>query len=244
MTRKAQHRRKQLNEEGCAQDASRITGHSPHPIRIVIADGHQVVRAGIRALLESERDLTVVGETDNVDDLFTEARRTKPDVTLLTYGLPGCTDVEAYKQLFRSLSGVRIIVLVKDNDAAPFRHAVEAGAQGIILGNIGREELIKSVRAVARGDSYLDPEAVEKTFGLLRQQQKDVFLPKELHSLSPQERRIIPLIAEGYTNKEIAVKLALSDKTIKNYVANMFAKLAIERRTQAVALYYKGPATV
>lgn len=92
----------------------------PHPIRIVIADGHQVVRAGIRALLESERDLTVVGETDNVDDLFTEARRTKPDVTLLTYGLPGCTDVEAYKQLFRSLSGVRIIVLVKDNDAAPF----------------------------------------------------------------------------------------------------------------------------
>lgn len=79
---------------------------------------------------------------------------------------------------------------------------------------------------------------------MLRQQQEDVFLPKELHSLSPQERRIIPLIAEGYTNKEIAVKLALSDKTIKNYVAIMFAKLAIERRTQAVALYYKGSATV
>ncbi len=233
------HRRKQGSKQSGYPDLSRQTSFSSRPIRIVIADGHEVVRAGIRALLANEQDLEVVGQADNTDVLLTEFRRMKPDVVLLTYGLPGSTDVEACQQLFHSLPHIRIIVLVRDNDAAVFRHIAEEGAQGILLGNIGREELIKSVRAVARGDSYLDPEAVEKTFRLLRQQQEETYLPSGLHVLSPQERRIIPLIAEGYTNKEIAVKLALSDKTVKNYVANMFAKLEINRRTQAVTLYLK-----
>jgi two-component system, NarL family, response regulator DevR len=240
MARMTQHRRrKQRRKESGCPDRSRQTSCSSRPIRIVIADSHEVVRAGIRALLANEHDLEVVAQADNADVLLTEWHRTKPDVTLLTYGLPGSTDVETCTRLFDSIPLIRIIVLVRDNDAAVFRRAVEEGAQGILLGNTSREELIKSVRAVARGDSYLDPEAVEKTFRLLRQQQQDGHLPARLPVLSPQERRIIPLIAEGYTNKEIAVKLALSDKTVKNYVANMFAKLAINRRTQAVTLYLK-----
>jgi two-component system, NarL family, response regulator DevR len=209
----------------------------PPLIRVFIADDHEVIRAGVCALIKGVRDLRVVGEAGNLDDLPAEARRTIPDVILLRSGLSGGSDAETCKMLCDHLPALRIIVVAWNNEVAGFRNAVEARAQGILMGNICREELIQSIRTVAKGNSYLDPDGADKTVSLPREH-PDVFdACFGMQCLSPQERRIIPLIALGCTNKEIAARLALSEKTIKNYVRNMFVKLDITRRTQAVALY-------
>lgn len=209
----------------------------PHRIRVFIADNHEVVRAGVRALLKGARDLCIVGEAGNADDLLAEVQRTTPDVILLKSGLSGGSDVEMCKMLCDHLPAIRIIAVAWNNEASGFRHAVEAGAHGILLGNVSREKLIQGIRTVAKGSSYLSPDGPGMTLRLLRER-LDVFGTRSgLQILSPQERRIISLIAAGNTNKEIAVNLALSDKTVKNYIGNMFAKLDITRRTQAVALY-------
>ena len=233
------HRRQPREQEGRGPAPTSLSAPSACRIRIVVADGHELIRVGIRALLESERDLDVVGEAAQVDELLTACRQIRPDVILVTDGLCGSTEAKTIQQLFHSLPAVRVIILVQDDDAALFRQAVDAGAQGFLLGNVDREELIKGIRTVAKGGSYLDPQAVTQTLRLLRQQQAGGGVPSGLHILSPQERRIISFIAEGCTNKEIAEKLTLSDKTVKNYVANMFTKLEVGRRTQAAALYLK-----
>lgn len=240
MVEKASHHRRKPREQGGRGPASlSLTAPFACPIRIIVAHGHEVIRVGIRALLENERDLEVVGEAEQVDEVLAACRRIRPDVILVTDGLCRSAEVEIFQQLFHFLPAVRIIILVQDDDAALFRRAIDAGAQGFLLGNVGREELIKGIRTVVKGGSYLDPQAVAQTLRLLRQQQAGGGVPFGLHILSPQERRIISFIAEGYTNKEIAGKLTLSDKTVKNYVANMFTKLEVSRRTQAAALYLK-----
>jgi two-component system, NarL family, response regulator DevR len=222
---------------GSSPSKSILTHPRPHPIRVFIADNHEVVRAGVRALMKSVRDLCVVGEVGDADDLLIEVRRTTPDVILLKSGLSSGSDVEMCKMLCDNLPMIRIIVVAWNNEVSVFRNAIEAGAQGVLLGNICREKLIQAIRTVAKGSSYLGPDGADKTLRLLREH-LDVFgIRSRLQSLSPQERRIISLIAEGNTNKEIAVNLVLSDKTVKNYIGNMFAKLDITRRTQAVALY-------
>jgi two-component system, NarL family, response regulator DevR len=189
------------------------------------------------ALIKGVGDLCVVGEAGVLDDLSAEVRRTVPDVILLKSGLSGGTDAETCKMLCDHLPALRIIVVAWNNEVAVFRHAVEAGAQGILIGNICREELIQSIRTVAKGNSYLGPDGADKTFSLLREHSDALGVRSGLQLLSPQERKIISLIAAGKTNKEIAVSLALSDNTVKNYITNMFVKLDITRRTQAVAFY-------
>lgn len=211
----------------------------PYPIRVFIADSHGVVRAGVRSVLTGVRDISVVGEADNADDVLTESRRTNPDVILLKHRMSKGTKVELCKLLFNILPTVRIIVITWSNDASVFRNAVETGAQGILLENIGREKLIEAIRTVAKGDCYLCPDSTDKTLHLLKRYQDESEARAGLQLLSPQERRIIPLIAAGDTNKEIAMKLVLSEKTVKNYIASMFTKLAITSRTQAAALYFQ-----
>lgn len=236
-TTQRQDRKKQQNRKSDSPGFLSQVAFPLRPIRILIADSYEVARAGMQALLEEAQDIEVVAQAGNADDLFAESRRTKPDIVLLTHGLSGSSEGVTCKKLFHFLPTIRIIVMVRDNDVAVFRHVVEAGAQGILRGNTGREDLIKSIRIVGKGDTYRDPEVVEKMLRFFRQQQEGANFPSGLHLLSPQERRIIPLIAEGYTNKEIAEKLALSDRTVKNYIANMYVKLDIDRRTQAAALY-------
>ncbi len=209
----------------------------PHRTRVFIADNHEVVRAGVRALMKSVRDLCVVGEVGNVYDLLAEVRRTTPDVILLKSGLSGWSEAQTCKLLCDHLPALRIIVVTWNNEVSVFRNVVEAGAQGVLLGDICREKLIQAIRTVAHGNSYLGPDGADKTFRLLREHLNVFRTRSGLQTLSPQERRIISLIADGNTNKEIAASLALSDKTVKNYIGNMFAKLDITRRTQAVALY-------
>ena len=238
-------RRKTLGHKGaqqkkwiCSGPAS-TTSTPPHPIRVLIADGHEVVRAGVCALLEGERDLKVVGEADNAEGMLSESRQTKPDVVVLEYGISGRSESDFYKKVFNILPSVRLISLIKDDSPQAFHNAVEAGAQGYLRENTGRIELIRAIRAVAKGNSYLGPEGAVQAFRLLRARQDAVCSRSSLHILSPQERRVIALIAEGGTNKEIAARLLLSEKTVKNYIVSIFTKLEIERRTQAVALYLK-----
>lgn len=240
MRQKTQNRRRERqNKKWIITDPSSITASSSRPIRVFIADGYEVVRVGVRALLEGERDLKVVGEADNAEDVLCKSRRAKPDVVLLESGLSGSSESEIYKTLLNVLPSVRIISVMRDSDAEAFRNATEAGAQGFLRKSSGRIELVGAIRTVAKGGSYLSSEETDQTLRLLRQRQDTICAQSTLHTLSPQERRIIALIAEGNTNKEIAAKLMLSDKTVKNYIGNMFAKLEIKRRTQAVALYLK-----
>ncbi len=240
MPRKRQdHRRAHHNTKSSCPIPSNATSLLPQQTRVFIADAHEVVRVGVCALLEGEQDLDVVGQADNVAAMLSELRRTKPDIILLGSGLSDGSDSDLYKALLHVLPSVRIISLMRDDNAMAFRHAVEAGVQGYLRENTGRMELVRAFRAVAKGDSYLGPDGVEWTFRRLRAQQNSVCYRSALERLSPQERRVIALMAEGNTNKEIATKLALSDKTVKNYIVNMFSKLEIERRTQAVVLYLK-----
>jgi DNA-binding NarL/FixJ family response regulator len=220
-------------------DPSSIISFPSHPIRVFIAASYEVVRAGVCKLLEGERDLEVIGTADNAKGMLSESRRITPDVILLESALSGGSEFNIYKTLFNVLPSVRIISLMRDGDTEAFRNAVEAGAQGYLRENTDRIELIRAIRTVAKGSSYLGPETADQTFRLLRAKEDSVCLSSALHILSRQERRVIALIAEGDTNKEIATKLVLSEKTVKNYTVSIFAKLKIERRTQAAALYLK-----
>ena len=221
MRRKSQgHRREQQNKKWAFPDPSSITSSPSHRIRVFIADSHEVVRAGVCKLLEGERDLEIVGEADNAKGVLSESGRTKPDVVLLESGLSGGSEFNIYKTLFNVLPSVRIISLMRDDDTEAFRNAVEAGAQGYLRENTGRIELIRAIRTVANGSPYLGQETANQTFRLLRARQNSICSPSILHILSPQERRVIALIAEGDTNKEIATKLGLSEKTVKNYIAS------------------------
>lgn len=233
------HRGEQQNKKWIVPDPSSTNPSPSRPIRVFIADGHEVVRAGVCALLEGERDLEVVGEADNAKDVLSESQRTKPDVILLKSGLSRGSESGFYKTLFNILPLVRIISVMRDGDVEAFRNAVEAGARGYLREKTDRMELIRAIRTVAKGDSYLGQETADQTFRLLRARRDSSFSPSALHILSPQERRVIALIAEGATNKEIAATLVLSEKTVKNYIVSIFAKLKIERRTQAAALYMK-----
>jgi two-component system, NarL family, response regulator DevR len=210
-----------------------------NPIRVLIAHTHEVVRAGVRAVLQSVRDISVVGEADNADDVLAESRRTNPDVILLKYRMSKKTENEICKSLFTTLPAIRVILITWNNDISAFRNVVETGAQGILLENISGEKLIQAIRTVAKGDCYLCQDGTDKTLRLLRRHRDEFDAHAGLQLLSPQERRIIPLIAAGNTNKEIATSLALSEKTVKNYIASMFAKLAITSRTQAAVLYLR-----
>ncbi len=186
------------------------------------------------ALLEGERNFQVVGLVANVRQVLIESKRTKPDVILLESTLSG-GKADICRTLFTIIPSVRIIMTIWDHgdqDAAFFR-AVKAGAQGVLPKSVSRVELIQAIHTVARGASHFGSEC------RLSQSLNDrTGVRPGLRMLSPQEQRIISLIAEGNTNKEIAGKLTLSEKTVKNYIANMFTKLEIRRRTQAAAFYY------
>ncbi|MDH5193901.1 MAG: response regulator transcription factor [Nitrospira sp.] len=232
-----QHKRRTTSASSRSLD---MVSSCRQPIRVFIANGQEIVRAGVRTFLHGEEDLIVVGEGDHVDGVLSGSWQTKPDVIVLESGLSGGSDPGIYKRLFNLLPSVRIISWLRDDNAEAFRSAVEGGAQGYVQEKSCCMELVRAIRAVGKGGGYLAPEAAEKTLCLLRQSQDLVCFRWGLSMISPQERRILALMAEGNTNKEIAVKLLLSDKTIKNYISNMFAKLEIKRRTQAVALYLKG----
>jgi len=209
----------------------------PKPIRLLIVDDHEVVRVGLRTVLHNHQGITVVGEAGSKAAAVQAVKRLKPDIVLMDVRLPDGSGVEAARDIFAGHPATRVIFLTSYMNGDSARAAMLAGAQGYVVKNIDSDQLIRSILGVSNGQSMFDPvltqQALSRNVGSVQARSE-----REA-SLAPQEERILALMAEGLTNKEIAVSMQLSDKTVKNYVANMFQKLQISRRAQAAAYFVK-----
>jgi DNA-binding NarL/FixJ family response regulator len=208
-------------------------------IRIVVIDDHAVVRTGLRSFLDFERDLVIVGEAGTVAEAVALVERQHPQLVLLDVKLPDASGMEACRKLLAKAPRLRILILTSYAEDATIVAALRSGAHGYLLKDVGADELIRAIRTVAEGRSYLDPRITQQTLSWIRASLGPETQVQGIARLSPKERLIMPLLAEGKTNKEIAVQLRLSDKTVKNYLANIFEKLHVNRRTEAVAWFLK-----
>jgi DNA-binding NarL/FixJ family response regulator len=216
-----------------------MTTAKNNTIKIFLVDDHEVVRVGLRAVLDRVSGMSVVGEAATQEDAVAGAKRLRPQVVLMDIRLAnsdGSSGIEAAREILSCCPGSRVLFLTSYGDEETVQAAVLAGAHGYVLKDIAAESLIAAIRTVASGRSLLDPRVTRRTLDWLRTAAETGGRAKS-QPLSPQEERLLPLVAEGKTNKEIAVALNLSDKTVKNYLANMFAKLQITRRAQAAAIF-------
>ena len=200
------------------------------PIRVFLLDDHEIVRRGIRELLESEGDIEVVGESGLAQEAARRIPALRPDVAILDGRLPDGSGIDVCRQV-RSVDPTiaGLILTSYDDDDALFA-AIMAGAAGYILKQVGGNDLVETVRRVAAGQSTLDPSVTARVLDRLRNGPR---ADPELAALSAQEQRILELIGEGLTNREIAERMYLAEKTVKNYVSSMLAKLRLTSRTQA-----------
>ena len=203
------------------------------PIRLLLVDDHEVVRVGLRTVLHNHQGITVVGEAGTKAAAVRAAKRLRPDIVLMDVRLPDGSGVEACRVILASHPTTRIIFLTSFSDDESALAAVLAVAQGYVLKNIDASLLVRSIRTVFNGQSILDPALTQRALNWMNAN------PVRLQSLAPQEERVLALVAKGLTNKEIAVAMDLSDKTVKNYLANMFQKLHISRRAQVAAIFVK-----
>jgi DNA-binding NarL/FixJ family response regulator len=202
------------------------------PLRVLLVDDHEVVRQGLRALLESNETIDVVGEAGTAADAVRRVGYDGPDVVVMDVRLPDGSGVDACREIRSRWPDIRVLMLTSYADEEALVAAIMAGAAGYVLKRINSEELVRSVQRVGRGESLLDPEMTERLFRKIRgEAEEDPLLAR----LSPQERKILDLIAAGMTNREIAEELYLAEKTVKNYVSNLLGKLEMKRRSEAAA---------
>lgn len=207
----------------------------PAPIRLLLVDDSDVVRAGLRALLGAEPGLQLLGEAASVAEAVAAARRRRPDVILLDIRLPDGSGFDACREILREMPEARVLILTSVVDDNLLDEAIRAGTHGYLLKEINARVLMQSIRDVAAGKSILDPAITARVLQLVKTGPGSP--AANLGSLSPQERRVLAAIAEGKTNKETGAELGLSEKTVKNYLGNIFEKLHVTRRAQAAALY-------
>lgn len=200
-------------------------------IRVFLLDDHEMVRMGLRKLLESGGDVEVVGEAGTAASAMARIPALRPDVAILDARLPDGSGIEVCRQIRSSEPSVKAIILTSFDDDEALFAAIMAGAAGYILKQVTSQDLLSAVRHVAAGGSLLDPSVTAKVMERLRDGAPGE--PEELKSLTAQERRILELVAEGLTNKQIGEKLLLAEKTVKNYMSNVLAKLGLVSRTQA-----------
>jgi two-component system response regulator DevR len=200
------------------------------PLGVFLVDDHEVVRTGLRALLEADQDIDVVGEAGTVAEALARIPAAQPDVAILDVRLPDGSGVEVCREIRATMPETACVMLTSYADDEALIASVMAGAAGYVLKQVGSLDLIDTIRCVGAGQSLLDPNLTESVLDRLRQ---GPLLDPRLASLTPQERRILDLIAEGYTNRQIADTMFLAEKTVKNYVSNLLTKLGMERRTQA-----------
>ena len=201
-------------------------------IKIFLLDDHEVVRRGVRDLLEAEPDFVVVGEASTAAEALARVPAVRPDVAVLDVRLPDGNGVEVCRELKSTLPELACLMLTSFADDEALFDAIMAGAAGYVLKQIRGSDLVGAVRTVAHGGSLLDPKAA----GALMARMRAPKAPDPLAGLSDQERRILELIGEGLTNREIGQRLFLAEKTVKNYVSNLLAKLGFHRRTQVAVL--------
>jgi len=202
------------------------------PIRVFLVDDHDVVRRGITAFLESEGDIEVVGEAATAADAIARIPAVRPDVAVLDVRLPDGSGVEVCREVRSRLPELACLMLTSYSDDEALYQAVMAGASGYVLKQIHGSDLVGAVRTVAGGGSLLDPQSTARIMERLRERERR---EDPLAKLTEQERRIFELIGEGLTNREIGERVFLAEKTVKNYVSSILAKLDMQRRTQAAA---------
>ena len=200
-------------------------------IRVFLLDDHEVVRRGIAATLDAEDDMTVVGEAGDVDEALDRIRACDPDVAVLDVRLGDGNGIDVCRQISSEFPEIKSLILTSFDSDRALVDAGLAGAAGFVLKQIRSNELIDAIRGVASGRRYLDDAEVRLALRRLRDSEEG-----RLDDLTPQERRIFDLIGEGYTNRQIAQDRYLAEKTVKNYVSNLLAKLGMSRRTEAAAL--------
>lgn len=200
---------------------------------VMIVDDHEVVREGLRALLNRRAGMSVVSEAGTVAQAISEAERTQPDVIVMDVRLPDGSGIEACREIRQSRPGTRVIMLTSYADEDAVFASILAGAAGYLLKQTRGAALADAIEAVVRGESLLDPAVTQKVLERVRSGQRKPDDP--LSTLTDQEHKILVLIADGKTNKEIANEVFLSDKTVKNYVSNILSKLNLRRRSEAAA---------
>jgi DNA-binding NarL/FixJ family response regulator len=202
-------------------------------IRVYLLDDHEVVRHGIRDLLERAGDIEVIGESGSAVEAASRIPALRPHVAILDARLPDGSGIDVCREIRSVDPGIRALILTSYEEDEALFAAIMAGAAGYVLKQIRGTDLVDSVRRVADGQSLLDPAITQGVLERIRRGPKE---PAELRSLTEQERRILAHIAEGMTNREIATEMYLAEKTVKNYVSSLLAKLGLERRTQAAVL--------
>lgn len=203
-------------------------------VRILVVDDHEVVRMGIKAMIQQHANLVVVAEADNGEDAVKAAIKHQPDVVVMDVRMPGMSGIDACAKITAQLPDTRVVMLTTFAEDDLLFSAIRAGAAGYVLKRIGNSELIKTIESVARGESALDPAMIASVFREVataeKQREASVF-----SDLSAQELRVLASIAEGMTNREIAAKLFLGEGTVRNYVSSILGKLNLSNRAEAAA---------
>jgi len=215
-----------VSEEPQAAEAA----PSGEPIRVFLLDDHEVVRRGVRDLVEADGDLVVVGEAGTADEALRRIASVRPHVAVLDVQLGDGSGIEVCRDIRSSHPEIHCLMLTSYADDEAMLDSVVAGASGYVLKQIRGNELVESIRKVAEGRSLLDPVMTARVIERLRRGPEQ---DERLASLTPQERRILVLLADGLTNRQIGEQMHLAEKTVKNYVSRLLAKLGMERRTQA-----------
>ena len=208
-----------------------------NPIRVFLLDDHEVVRRGLTDLLDAEPDISVIGDADSVEHALVRGPALRPDVAVLDVRLPDGDGISVCRELRSQMPELSCLMLTSFDDEEALLDAIMAGASGYVLKQIRGSDLVAAVRTVASGQSMLDPTTTARLMRSLRADPTEApALAPELASLSPREREILALIGDGLTNREIGKKLYLSEKTVKNHISRLLAKLGVQRRVQAAVL--------
>jgi len=210
------------------------------PIRVFLLDDHEVVRRGLRELLEADGDIIVVGESGLAEEAVRRIPAMRPDVAILDGRLPDGSGIDVCREVRSRHPEIATLILTSYDDDEALFAAIMAGAAGYVLKQVRGNDLVDAVRRIAAGQSLLDPAVTERVLDRLRSgpARDDALAP-----LTEQERRILELIGEGLTNRQIAERMFLAEKTVKNYVSSLLGKLGMQRRTQAAVFASKHPST-
>jgi two-component system response regulator DevR len=202
--------------------------------RIFLVDDHEVVRLGLKALLEHHPQFEVVGEAGTAKDAIEQVSKILPDVVLMDIRLPGASGIDACEEITHNFPDTRVIMLTSYAEDDMLFSAIRAGASGYVLKQIGGEDLIRALEAVGRGDSLLDPAVTQRVFQEVRRAVKEEEA-SAFANLSQQEKHVLILVSEGKTNREIAKALFLGEGTVRNYVSSILSKLGVSNRAEAAA---------
>jgi two-component system, NarL family, response regulator DevR len=215
-------------------EGARVSSDGSYPgITVFLLDDHEVVRRGVADILEADPEISVIGEGKNAAEALARVPALRPDLAVLDVRLPDGDGVTVCRELRSRMPDLRVIMLTSYSDDEALFEAIMAGASGYLLKQILGQDLVAAVRTVAGGGSLLDPTA---TTAVLERMRRDAEPAGPLAKLSEQERTVLELIGEGLTNRQIGERMFLAEKTVKNYVSHLLAKLGLERRTQAAVL--------